>query len=358
MYPALRRTPLHALHQSLGVRFTDFAGWSMPLRFSGETAEHNTVRSSAGIFDLSHMGQLAVDGPEAGRALDYALVGSISPLAVGAARYTMLCHDNGGILDDLVAYRLAPDRFLVVANASNTPVVLAALRDRLDGFRAQARWEHRVLLAVQGPHAERIVNCPDASALKYYQAVATELAGRPVLVARTGYTGEDGFEIFCEPADAAVLWSAFAPALPAGLASRDTLRLEAGMALHGNELHVGVSPFEARLGRLVDFTKPDFVGRTALLRRADQTPRTLLVGLTSTGRRAARAGYAIVDPSTGARIGTVTSGAPSPTLGRPIALGYLATAYAEIGTTVAVDIRGTAEPFTVTACRFYSRRDA
>jgi aminomethyltransferase len=286
----LRRTPLHAVHESLGARFTDFAGWSMPVRYLSETAEHQAVRSHAGIFDLSHMGQISITGSEAGRALDYALVGSLSTLETGGARYTMVCHDNGGVLDDLVVYRLAPHRFLAVANAANTAVVLAALRDRFDGYNAQARWDDNALIAVQGPRAERILDCPAASGLRYYQAVETQLAGRPVAIARTGYTGEDGFEIFCSAHDAADLWSDLSQAgaahglLPAGLACRDTLRLEAGMPLYAKELHVGVTPFEAGLGRVVDFAgKHDFVGRAALAVRAAMAPRSTLVGLRSTG---------------------------------------------------------------------------
>ncbi|WP_027344621.1 glycine cleavage system aminomethyltransferase GcvT [Hamadaea tsunoensis] len=363
--PVPSRTPLYDVHQALGARFTDFAGWSMPLRYTSETAEHHAVRASAGLFDLSHMGQISVTGPEAGRALDYALVGSFASLAVGSARYTMLCHGNGGVLDDLVVYRLEPRLFLVVANAANAAVVLSELRDRFDGFGAYADLaDDRALIAVQGPAADRILACPQASALRYYQAAAVRWADRPVVIARTGYTGEDGFELFCRGEDAAELWSALIRAgephglRPAGLACRDTLRLEAGMPLHGNELHVGVSPYEANLGRVVDLAnKGDFVGRRALAALAAEPPQSTLVGLTSAGRRAARAGHPILDPADGHTIGRITSGAPSPTLGHPIALGYVLSAYAETGRGVAVSIRGTDEPFVVTAPRFYRRKD-
>lgn len=361
----LRHTPLHPVHARLGARFTDFAGWRMPLRYDSETLEHQAVRAAAGLFDLSHMGQIEVTGLEAGRALDFALVGHLSALEVGAARYTMLCHDNGGILDDLVVYRLAAQRFLVVANAANSRVVLSALADRSDGYRSKLEClENRALIAVQGPRSAQIIASPRAHALAYYSAAELDVAGCPAVVARTGYTGEDGFEIFCHGDDAARLWAALSEAgavhglRPAGLACRDTLRLEAGMPLYGNELHVGVTPFEARLGRVVAFGKPGaFVGREALQARAADGPRTTLVGLTSAGRRAARPGHAIVDVGTGRKVGEITSGAPSPTLGHPIALGYVPAAHAQPGQRVGVDIRGTVEPFTVTTPRFYRRKD-
>lgn len=359
----MRQTPLHAVHAALGATFTPFAGWRMPLRYTGEIAEHHAVRERAGLFDLSHMGQLEVTGPQAAAALDYALVGHLSALPVGGARYTMLCHDNGGILDDLVVYRLAEDRFLVVANAKNAPMVLAMLGDHLYGYDAAvAQDPDRALIALQGPRAAHILGEQTAAPLqqlRYYSCRSAEVAGRPVLLARTGYTGEDGFEIYCAAGDAADVWSALQAAgrreglLPAGLACRDTLRLEAGMPLHGAELHVGVTPFEAGLGRVVAFGKPgEFVGRGALTALRARPPATILTGLSGSGRRSARAGHPITDLG-GTRIGTVTSGAPSPTLGRPIALGYLPAAAAQPGTVVGVDVRGTVEEFTVTAIRFY-----
>ena len=232
-------TPLRAVHERLGATMTEFAGWLMPLRYKSETAEHNAVRTDAALFDLSHMGEIAVTGPGAGAALDYAVTGWPSALAVGRARYTMLCAPDGGILDDLIVYRQAEMRFLVVANAANTDVVLAELTKRCSGA-AQVTDESAAtgLISIQGPNGcgllSTVTDIPLAE-MKYYAGAYATVAGRAAWVARTGYTGEDGFEIFCAPADCEPLWDALSAAAPggvppAGLAARDTLRLEAGHA--------------------------------------------------------------------------------------------------------------------------------
>ncbi|GAA4609071.1 aminomethyltransferase [Actinoplanes octamycinicus] len=346
----MRRTALHHVHQRLGASFTGFAGWEMPLRYGSDVAEHHSVRKSAGLFDLGHMGQLEVSGPEAAAFLDYALVGRLSAVAVGRAKYTMLCHTNGGVLDDLVVYRLAERRFLVVANAANAPIVLAMLGEYSGGFAVTITETDRALIAVQGPAAVTIVGeHPD---LKYYGIKPERLAGRDVLLARTGYTGEDGFEIYCDNADAEAIWewAAAAGAQPAGLACRDTLRLEAGMPLYGHELTVRTTPFHAGLGRVVALDKSDFVGAAALRTVA---PETELVGLVTKGRRSPRAGHAVLDATTGAQVGEVTSGVPSPTLGHPIALAYVAKDADRAA--LVVDVRGTHEPAEVVKLPFYKR---
>ena len=324
---------MHAVHERLGATMTSFAGWQMPLRYASETAEHHAVRRAAGLFDLSHMGEILVSGPRAGAVLDYALTGFLSVLRPGRARYTMICAEDGGVLDDLVVYRQGEDEFLVIANAGNTDVVLAALRDRAAGRApvTDATGDY-ALVAIQGPEAAGILaplaGGMDLGAVKYYAGVFGEVAGRRAWVARTGYTGEDGFEVFCRPEDAAHIWEALASGgaaaglVPAGLAARDTLRLEAGMPLYGNELGPDVTPFEAGLGRVVKFDKPgEFVGREALAARASSGPRKRLAGLTIQSRRIARHGYPVL--AEGRACGTVTSGAPSPTLGVPIAMAYL-----------------------------------
>jgi aminomethyltransferase len=349
----LRHTALHHVHQRLGAAMTGFAGWSMPLRYGSDIAEHHTVRTGAGLFDLGHMGQLEVTGPDAAAFLDFALVGRLSAVAVGRAKYTMLCHTTGGVLDDLVVYRLADDRFLVVANASNAPVVRAMLGEHSGGFTVRIADAGRSLIAVQGPRSSEVVGVhPD---LRYYGIKRDRLAGRDVLLARTGYTGEDGFEIYCANEDAELIWewAAAAGATPAGLACRDTLRLEAGMPLYGHELTLRTTPFHAGLGRVVALDKSDFVGAAAL--RTVQ-PDVQLVGLATKGRRSPRAGHAVLDPATGTRVGEVTSGAPSPTLGHPIAMAYLATDLAEPGTRLIVDIRGTHEEAEIVSLPFYRRR--
>jgi glycine cleavage system T protein (aminomethyltransferase) len=371
----LRRTPLTGVHERLGATLTGFAGWLMPLRYGSETAEHNAVRTAAGLFDLSHMGEIAVTGPDAAAALDYALTGQPSALAPGRARYTMICAPDGGVLDDLIVYRLADDEFLVVANAANTATVLAALTDRASGAaQVTDRTDDYALIALQGPNAPSIlgrVTDADLAAVKYYASYPVQVAGHQILLARTGYTGEDGFELFAAPADAERIWDALTAAgaddglVPAGLAARDTLRLEAGMPLYGNELGPDITPFDAGLGRVVKLDKPgDFVGRAALAERADTAARRELVGLVSQSRRVPRHGYEVLwDASP---CGRVTSGAPSPTLGVPIAMAYMEPDVARQAreddaegkpSRLAIDIRGRAEPAELVRLPFYRRPD-
>jgi aminomethyltransferase len=343
---------------------TGFAGFWMPLRYTRETEEHNAVRQAAGLFDLSHMGEIVVNGPGAAAALDYALLGELSAVQPGRARYTMICAEDGGVLDDLVVYRRSEQEYLVIANASNTARVFAELTARASGHACSVRdaTDDYALIAIQGPEAAGIL-APltelDLDSVKYYAGAAGEVAGRQAWVARTGYTGEDGFEVYCAPADAPHVWdtllSAGAPAglVPAGLAARDTLRLEAGMPLYGNELGPDVTPFEANLGRLVKFSKPgDFVGRAALEERAATGPRHVLTGLTIQSRRVARHGYPVLADGRDVPAGFVTSGAPSPTLGVPIAMAYVVPDVVAS----AVDIRGEAVPAIVTELPFYRRR--
>ncbi|WP_456786246.1 glycine cleavage system aminomethyltransferase GcvT [Cellulomonas sp. P5_C5] len=373
-------SPLHAEHVALGAALTSFAGWQMPLRYTSDIAEHNAVRTAAGLFDLSHMGEIGVTGPDAGRFLDYALVGNLSGLRVLGARYTMICAEDGGVVDDLIVYRDTDDTFLVVANASNHDTVLAAFAERAAGFDVvvEDRSPQTALIAVQGPRALEILRATaglaeaghDAETLKYYAAIPMTFEGNPVFVARTGYTGEDGFEFFLDAALAPALWRAFLAAgqpfglVPAGLSARDSLRLEAGMPLYGNELDRTTTPHDAGLGRVVKLDKVDdegnplpFVGRAALEGRAQSEPARVLVGLEGLGRRAARHGYP-VKFSTAAdapTVGTVTSGAPSPTLGHPVAMAYVTPEVSAPGTELAVDVRGRYEPVRVEALPFYRR---
>ena len=374
----LRHTALDALHRALGATMTDFAGWDMPLRYGSEREEHIAVRTRAGLFDLSHMGEITVTGPQAGELLDHALVGFVSALGLNRARYTMICAPDGGILDDLIVYRTGADEFLVVANASNAQLVLDELTARAEGFDAEVRDDRDAyaLIAIQGPEATAILASltdADLPGLKYYTSLPATVAGRPALLARTGYTGEDGFELFVAPADAEHLWSALSAAgssaglIPCGLSCRDTLRLEAGMPLYGHELSTALTPFDAGLGRVVRFDKTtnggEFVGRAALEKAAAEsaalaTPggaARVLVGLVSPGRRVPRAEMNVVSVPDGEVIGAITSGAPSPTLGKPIAMAYVDAAHAAPGTTVAVDVRGTHEPVEVVALPFYKR---
>jgi aminomethyltransferase len=362
-------SPLLGEHDSLGAHFTDFAGWQMPLKYDSELAEHHAVRKTAGLFDLSHMGEIAVAGPESGALLDYALAGELSKIGVGRAKYSLLCNADGGVIDDLVVYRLANEQFLVVANAANAPAVYRELAARAEGFSATVddQSAETALIAVQGPAAQDIVQSlvpdrqvADVAALKYYAVTRAVVADIDVLLARTGYTGEDGFELYVPNEQAVQLWRALLDAttardgVPAGLACRDTLRLEAGMALYGHELTLGTNPYEAGLGKVVRLNK-EFVGREALQALSEQAPQRVLVGLAGTGRRAARADYTIHDASGDRAVGTITSGALSPTLGHPIALAFVDVALREPGTELTVDIRGKKEPFVVTPSPFYRR---
>ncbi|MBT8159865.1 MULTISPECIES: glycine cleavage system aminomethyltransferase GcvT [Arthrobacter] len=375
-------TALYEEHKKLGASFTDFGGWQMPLKYSSELAEHHAVRQSAGLFDLSHMGEVWVTGPDAAAFLDYALVGKISAMAVGKAKYSLICQEDGGIIDDLITYRRpspadGSDKFLVVPNAGNAKVVAAALAERAAGFDVVVEDASAAtsLIAVQGPKAEAILLrlVPAAqhelvTGLKYYAAVEVPflVAGKTteLLLARTGYTGEDGFEIFVDNDSAAALWEAITAVaedgelIPAGLACRDSLRLEAGMPLYGNELSRETNPFAAGLGPVVSLAKEsDFVGRAALetlkAEGAGTSTGRKLVGLKGLGRRAGRSHYPVLKD--GVVVGEVTSGQPSPTLGYPVALAYVDVEHSELGTALDIDLRGKAEPFEVVALPFYKR---
>jgi aminomethyltransferase len=364
--PHIHLTPLADAHRALGARLIEFSGWLMPVQYGSILEEHRTVRERVGLFDLSHMGELYVEGPEAGAALAAALVSDPPSLAVGRAQYSMICVPDGGIVDDLIVYRLGEARFLVVANAGNAPIVSDALAERLSGFAAvlDDRSLANGLLAVQGPlaiDALAPLTDVDLGALRYYAAAEGAVAGIDALVARTGYTGEDGFEVFVDTTRTVELWQVLLDAvrahdgLPIGLGARDTLRLEAGMPLYGNELDLKTNPYEAGLGRVVKLTKPgDFVGRAALEKVARDGPARRLVGLIVEGRGIARHGYPVWAGDR--RTGVVTSGTQSPTLGVPIAMAYVAPADAEPGTVVDVEIRDARIPARVVALPFYRRQ--
>lgn len=367
-----RHSPLHQKHVDASASFTDFAGWQMPVRYSSDLAEHHAVRTAAGLFDLSHMGEIVVLGPDAAAALDYALAGKISAVAVGQAKYSLLLGETGGIVDDLVAYRTGEDRFLIVANASNRETVAEALQLRCAGFDCEVYDESddMALIAIQGPKSFEIlsqvpgIEVPGLAELKYYWSTPGTFKPDPpaqheLLVARTGYTGEDGFELYVAPDVAPVLWDAIIETgegsglVPAGLASRDTLRLEAGMPLYGHELGLDTYPSQAGLGRVVNLKKEgDFVGRTAAEAGAPDGSR-VLVGLVSGGKRAGRAGYSVFDGDR--EVGIVTSGALSPALGYPIAMAYVDSVSATIGAQLFIDVRGTRIPASVVSLPFYKR---
>jgi aminomethyltransferase len=372
-------TALYEQHKKAGASFTDFGGWQMPLKYESELAEHHAVRNAAGLFDLSHMGEVWVSGPDAAAFLDYALAGKLSAVAIGKAKYSLICQEDGGIIDDLISYRRGEDKYLVVPNAGNAAVVAAALAERA-GSAQEGGFDVTVedvsaetsLIAVQGPNAEAILltlvpaeQHVLVTELKYYAAVEVQINGLDLLLARTGYTGEDGFEIYIPNEDAAGLWEALLETgashglIPAGLACRDSLRLEAGMPLYGNELSREGNPYAAGLGPVVSLAKEsDFVGRAALSELkaagAGATTGRKLVGLKGLGRRAARGHYPVLKD--GNVVGEVTSGQPSPTLGYPVAMAYVDVEHAAPGTALDIDLRGKAEPFEVVALPFYKRQ--
>ncbi|MGY1550876.1 glycine cleavage system aminomethyltransferase GcvT [Microbacterium sp. A588] len=363
-----RFTPLRERHESLGASFTDFGGWQMPVRYTSDLAEHHAVRQAAGLFDISHMAEFTVGGPDAAAYLDYALAGRLSTMTIGKAKYSLLLAENGGIIDDVIVYRLAESRFLIISNAGNRDAVAAALPARTGAFDVAVEdlSDSYALLAIQGPASERIV--AEVSGItelsipwdeqKYYAWASARYNGEPLIVARTGYTGEDGFELLVRSEDAVALWDAVLAAgeahgiVPAGLAARDTLRLEAGMPLYGHELSLMTKPAPVGLGRVVASEKEAFVGKDAVT--ADDDAR-VLVGLAAEGKRAGRAGYAVVTED-GTALGEITSGALSPTLGHPIAMAFIDPSSAEEGTAVFLDIRGKKIPATVTALPFYRRK--
>ena len=363
----MKSIPLRDKHAALGASFTDFGGWEMPVRYSSDLAEHHAVREAAGLFDISHMGELFVEGKDAASFLDYALVGAASEISIGRAKYSLICNEAGGIIDDLIVYRLGQNAYLVVANASNREAVAKALVERCSSFDAVVTDESDAwaLLAIQGPSSVKVLSKITSAPLvelKYYAISEAEIAGVNCLLARTGYTGEDGFEIYIPVESAGKVFDEIIAAgsdqglLPTGLACRDTLRLEAGMPLYGHEMNLDVNPYQAGFGKVVRLDKPgDFVGKKALTELSNAKPEKVLVGIVGEGKRAARADYEVFVEGSESVIGVVTSGALSPSLGFPVAMAYLNADFALVDTPISVDIRGAKTPFTVVKLPFYKR---
>jgi aminomethyltransferase len=366
---APRRTPLDAVHRRLGARLIEFAGYEMPVRYTSELEEHRCVRQAVGLFDLSHMGEVSLRGAGALALARQALVSDPGTLEPGQAQYSMLCAPDGGVIDDVIVYRAADatagatgEGYLVVCNAANRDAVVAQLTDLaagIGGVEVDDESDATALVAPQGPRAAELLSGltdVDLGALRNYRSVAGTVAGIDCLVARTGYTGEDGFELFCAADNAVALWEAVSVAgeafglRPCGLASRDTLRLEAGMPLYGNELGRDTNPYEANLGRVVKLDKGDFVGRDALAQVARSGPQRRLIGLVMRDEGIARHGYLVVgaegeahDPAvpdlSAASVWTVTSGSMSPTLGERIAMALVRADVADGDGPLAVMIR-------------------
>src|SRR5579884_1967247 len=362
----LKRTPLYEQHRALGARLVEFNGWEMPVQYSSILEEHQAVRTRAGLFDVSHMGEFKVEGGEALAFLQYLVPNDVSRLTMHQALYTQLCLPNGNVIDDLLIFYLAERHYMLVVNAGNIAKDLAWVQGQARHFRdvtVTDQSDTTALLALQGPESQRILQelTPlDLSGIRYYHCAPGEVDGVNCIVSRTGYTGEDGFELYCAPVDAARLWNDLLAAgkerglLPAGLGARDTLRLEAGYCLYGHELDENTNPLEAGLGWTVKLNKGDFICRDALQQAKEQGLRKKLVGIEMIDRGVVRGGYAIYDGDR--QIGTVTSGAPSPTLNKNIGMGYVETADATPGKQVQIDIRGKRAAAQIVALPFYKRQ--
>jgi len=357
---SLKRTPLHAAHVKAGARMVPFGGWDMPVQYSGIVEEHRTVRAAAGCFDVSHMGEFEVEGPGALPALQRLTTNDVTALEIGQIQYSVLCHDSGGIVDDLTVYRLAPDRYMLTVNAGNIDKDWA----HVTTHGGEARWrnvsEATGLIAVQGPKAEALVGGladVDVTRIGYYRFEHGRLAGVATLISRTGYTGEDGFELYVPAEGAERLWTALLAAgradgvAPIGLGARDTLRLEMRYALYGNDIDDTTNPLEAGLGWVVKPAKGEFLGRAAIERVRAAGPARRLVGLEMTERAVARHGYPIVKDGT--TTGIVTSGSYGPSVDRYIAMAYVARAHAAVGTDVGVEIRGQVKSARVVKTPFH-----
>ena len=358
---ALLRTCLHPRHRALKARMVPFAGWEMPIQYTGILQEARAVRTGRGVFDVSHMGRFRIRGPEAPAFLDRVLTTPARAMRVGRARYGFVLTETGGILDDTVLYRLGEERYLLVCNAANRRAVWEWFQRWAPsgGLAMEDITLETGMLALQGPRAveavDRLLGFPFSERVRPFALWEGEVLGAPALVGRTGYTGEDGVE-FVLPAEAAPhLWDRLLEegAVPCGLGARDVLRLEAGLLLHGNDMDTSTTPLEAGLERFLDLEKGDFIGRSALLRQQEEGLRRRLVGFVMQERGVPRRGYPIL--ADGAQVGTVTSGGFSPTLGRDIGLGYVVPRWAEPETPLEVDIRGRAVPARVVRLPFYRR---
>jgi aminomethyltransferase len=356
---ALKRTPFHDKHVALGAKIVPFAGYEMPVQYpQGITAEHKAVRERAGLFDVSHMGEFMITGERAVDFVNYVTTNDVAALAIGQVHYSTILNDRGTIEDDCLVYRFA-DKIMMVVNASNVDKDFAHIARHADRFGVTLEdiSERTALLALQGPRAASILQTltpVDLSQIKYYHVAEGEVAGMPMIISRTGYTGEDGFELYHDVQYSTRLWDALIGAgdvTPAGLGARDTLRLEMGMALYGNDIDDTVTPLEANLGWLVKLKKGDFVGSDVLNRQKAEGVKKRLVGFTLGDRNIARHGYPVF--ANGEPSGTVASGTMSPTLGIPIGTAYLPTELAKEGSTFEIEIRGKRVPATVVKPPFY-----
>jgi len=361
---SLKQTPMHAAHVAAGARMIEFGGWHMPVQYSGVIDEHIAVRTRAGLFDVSHMGEVTVRGPQALDYLQHVTCNNVARLKPGRAQYTGVTNPQGGFVDDMLVYMLGERDYMMVPNAATTAKDVAWLEAQLERFDVELRnvSDEWAQLALQGPRSVQILQPlvePDLGALKYFQFVRTPVEGADCIVSRTGYTGEDGFEIYAPTADGERIWNAVMRAgkphglQPTGLAARDTLRLEAKLPLYGNDIDDTTTAYEADLGWIVKLKKGDFIGRDVLARQAAEGTLRKLAGFEMSGRGIARHGYPVC--LEGEEIGRVTSGSFAPFLKKNIGLAYLPTAAAVPGTEFQIEIRGRTEPAVVVPTPFYQR---
>ena len=358
----MKHTPLYQVHKSLNAKFTEFGGWEMPLQYSSIVTEHLAVRSIAGLFDLSHMGEIQVSGQGANELVQKLSTNDVSRLSNGRVLYTLLCNETGGIVDDLLVYRHADNHYMLVVNAANIEKDLAWVESCND-TRADVKdlSEETALIALQGPQAIDLLNPfvpdQDASGIPYFRFTVGEVAGVPTVISRTGYTGEVGFELYVPAADAERLWTALYPAViavggqPVGLGARDTLRLEAGLRLYGMDMNEDTNPFEVGLGRFVRPKNRQFIGKKALMAQKKSIAKQM-IGFQMLDRAVARAGYAVYQGNE--RIGSVTSGAPSPSLKCSIGFASLESQAVSESEKIDVEIRGKLHPAKIVEVPFLS----
>ena len=362
----MKQTPLYPRHKALGAKTVEFGGWEMPVQYSGIIDEHNATRTAAGLFDISHMGQITVRGRDSLPFLQYIATQDVATIPEGLSNYALMCYADGGIVDDIFIYHL-PDRYLVVVNASNTGKDFAWMHQHAASFDVQLEniSDRTAMIALQGPSAEQILARAadiDAAALPFHGVTnATVLGDIPALIARTGYTGEDGFELFVADEHAVAVWDGLLAAgrgdglKPVGLGARDSLRFEPKLALYGHEISESINPYEAGLGWVVKLDKGDFIGREALMRVKAEGPRRKLAGLEMVGRGVARQGMGVATVA-GEEVGEVTTGMPSPTLGKNLALALVRSDLAKVGTELDVLVRGKPVRARVVKTPFYQSR--
>jgi len=357
---SLLKTPLNKIHIKSGARMVPFAGWEMPVQYSGIIDEVKSVRSNCGIFDVSHMGRLKITGASATAFLNKILSVDVSKLKTNRARYGVICNDSGGIIDDCIVYKFDAEHFLLVPNASNKKSVIDWLHQLVNDEKITITdiTDQQAMIALQGPKAIEIMNIhigKDISQLKMFEFIEDSINGINLMIARTGYTGEDGVEIFVPESSASKIWETLTNdgAKPCGLGSRDLLRLEAGLLLHGNDIDLTTNPYEAGLGRFVNCDKNDYIAGDALRKIRSEGVNRKLLGLYISGNRVARKGYPLIYKDKD--VGCITSGNYSPTLDRNIALGYVQTGLIENNKDLKCDIRGQLANLEVTRLPFYSR---